>query len=364
VGFERVPRGLCLDGLEVRYIDGPEPNLWLKAHRKLLVELDMAPRRAVRLIQREHATLIHVHFATDAVVFWPAIQQTGLPLVVTLHGSDINIHPESWKKGTFRPSFSRFPERLLRMARQPQVFFVAVSEAIKRRAVEYGIQPERITVRYIGIDLSRFKFCGVPVSRRLKRILFVGRLVPKKGAEVLIRAFARVREAVPDAQLIIVGTGPLAPHLANLAAKLGTPVEFRGSLPHKDVKKEMDRARVLCLPSISAPNGDAEGLGMVILEAQACGVPVVTSARGGASEAIIDGATGFAFNEGNVNALAQHLTRLLLDDELAEAMSREGMRHVAEKFEIRACTADLETLYDTITDEHLKSGSARSAAVS
>jgi glycosyltransferase involved in cell wall biosynthesis len=172
---------------------------------------------------------------------------------------------------------------LLALAAQDRVHFIAVSEAIRRRAVEYGIPPERISVRYIGIDLSRFRFGGRPLCKRRRRILYVGRMVEKKGGALLLRAYARVRATISDAELVMIGDGPLLGSYAKLADELNVPVSFLGNLPSSEVKQQIDEARVFCLPSITASNGDAEGLAIVILEAQACGVPVVTSARGGAT---------------------------------------------------------------------------------
>jgi len=111
----------------------------------------------------------------------------------------------------------------------------------------------------------------------------------------------------------------------------------------------LNEARVLCLPSLTAANGDAEGLGMVLLEAQACGVPVVTSARGGASEGIIDGVTGFSFAENDVEELSERLYAVLADDVRALAMSHAARQFVLEAFDIRKCTQQLEDLYEEVT---------------
>jgi glycosyltransferase involved in cell wall biosynthesis len=127
-------------------------------------------------------------------------------------------------------------------------------------------------------------------------------------------------------------------------------VTFLGSLTAEQVRAELHLARVLCLPSITAVNGDAEGFGMVILEAQACGVPVVSSARGGASEGIINGISGFSFPEGDVGILTERLRTLLTDDELAQEMSSRGIRFVSERFDIRKCTQELESYYDSIME--------------
>jgi glycosyltransferase involved in cell wall biosynthesis len=105
---------------------------------------------------------------------------------------------------------------------------------------------------------------------------------------------------------------------------------------------------VFCLPSLTAGDGDAEGFGIVLLEAQASGVPVVTSAMGGATEGVLHGETGFAFAEKDIDAMAEYLCRILMDDELARSMSVAARRFVAEKFNLKRCTSALEDHYDAL----------------
>jgi glycosyltransferase involved in cell wall biosynthesis len=346
VGTHRVEPGLPIDGLELRLLHSATPTLRSRLFKRLLRELHVAPPGGVRRLQAENAALVHVHFGTDAVDYWPLIRQLDLPVVITLHGFDINIHKEEWQRDRGSLANRRYPGRLLRLSRQRGVHFVAVSEAIRRRAIAYGISADAITVRYIGIDRSRFAFSGVPVTKRPPRVLYVGRLVEKKGGELLLRAFARVRHAVPAAELVMAGDGPLAARFREVATRERIPVQFLGSVSSVEIKRQIDAARVFCLPSITAANGDAEGLPISILEAQACGVPVVTSARGGVTEGIIPGATGFAFDEGDAATLAARLIELLSDDALATAMSVAGPRFIAEKFDIVSCTRGLEDLYD------------------
>src|ERR1019366_3200949 len=105
---------------------------------------------------------------------------------------------------------------------------------------------------------------------------------------------------------------------------------------------------VFCLPSVTALNGDAEGLPIVLLEAQASGIPVVTSALGGNHEGIVHGETGFTFAERDVDELAARVSELLVDDQLATRMGAAGPTFVARKFDMRLCTRDLESLYDDL----------------
>jgi glycosyltransferase involved in cell wall biosynthesis len=151
----------------------------------------------------------------------------------------------------------------------------------------------------------------------------------------------------------MVGAGPLLDDARSLARDLGVRVDFLGARTSDEVLDQIHAARVLCLPSVTAANGDAEGFGLVLLEAQACGVPVVTSALGGASEGLIDGRTGYAVAEGDVEGLVQKLLPLLEDAALADSASMAAARFVAAAFDILTCSGRLERIYDThAADRH------------
>jgi glycosyltransferase involved in cell wall biosynthesis len=312
--------------------------------RTMLRELNLPPPGVRRYLQNLRPALAHVHFGTDLVALWPMLNRLQVPIMTTLHGYDINIHPTFWRR-SWRAS-RRYPQRLLAISRDPRVQFIAVSEAIKERAIEFGLPADRVAVRYIGVDTQQFAPGGEPIGARARRILFVGRMVEKKCPAILIHAFADVRRQVPDAELVMIGEGPLLESCRSLAASLQAPVQFLGAVRHARVQQEMNQARVFCLPSITAANGDAEGLGIAIVEAQAAGVPVVTSGRGGAGEAIEHGVTGYAFPESDRNALSTALIRLLRDDGVATDMSAAARARACSMFDVHQCTSQLESLYD------------------
>ncbi len=348
VGMRRVP-GLPLEGLDIHLLGhGGEQSAIAAAYERVLKRFNLPHPHFVRQLQSAGAALAHIHFGTEAVEFWPIARRLGLPVIVTLHGYDITVHKEIWECGAAGASKARYPHRLIAMARSPHTYFIAVSKAIRQCAIDFGIPAERIFVHYIGIDCALFKPGGLPVAQRRRRILYVGRLVEKKGVGVLIEAYARVFDKVADAELVIVGDGPLRQQLEALACRLAVPAVFAGSMGSEAVKQQLDAARVFCLPSITAENGDAEGFGLVLLEAQACGVPVVTSARGGAHEGIIDGVTGLAFAEKDIAVLTQQLITLLTDDDCISRMSQAGPCFVAKNFDVRDCTRSLEGLYDDV----------------
>lgn len=348
IGMRRAHE-LSLDGMNVRTLRSEPPSFFDRLHWKLSRSLGTVPSSVINRLKNERPSLLHAHFGVEAVKAWPIAKALDLPMLVTLHGYDININPEWWEAGNGGTAMREYPKGLLALASYPQVTFVAVSDAIRERALSYGIPESKITVKYIGVDTSKFTPGGRPIIERSPRVLFVGRFAEKKGCEYLIRAFVKVEEVVPDARLILVGDGDLRERLQHLVRELGVSAEFLGALSATGVLQQLHLAQVLCLPSVTAANGDAEGFGMVLLEAQASGVPVVTSALGGASEGIQEGITGFSFKERDVGTLAAHLVCALTNDTIANALSLASPKFVAEHFCLARCTAALERLYDDLT---------------
>ncbi len=199
-----------------------------KAHRLLR----SIPSHIKRSLEAEAPCLVHAHFGPDALDAWPLARALNLPMLVTLHGYDINTYRDWWEAGKGGPAMRTYPRRLLNLAEQPGVGFVAVSEAIRQRAIEFGIPGQKITVNYIGIDTSKFTPGGIPIAQRPPHVLFVGRLVEKKGCRYLIEAMSTVQREVPGARLIVVGDGPLRQSLEQLAQRLWRQCRF----PRRPVK--------------------------------------------------------------------------------------------------------------------------------
>jgi glycosyltransferase involved in cell wall biosynthesis len=343
VGRKRLNE-LPLTDLNVRIVGAAGPAFssrvsW-KAHRLLR----SIPSHIKRSLDAEAPCLVHAHFGPDALDAWPLARALNLPMLVTLHGYDINTYRDWWEGGKGGPAMRAYPRRLLKLVEQPRVGFIAVSEAIRQRAIEFGIPGEKITVNYIGIDVGKFTPGGIPIAQRPPHVLFVGRLVEKKGCRYLIEAMSTVQRDVPGARLIVVGDGPLRQSLEQLAQKLGVNADFRGAQSSAHVRRELDAARVFCLPSVTAQSGDAEGFGLVLLEAQACGVPVITSARGGATEGLQAGETGLAFAEGDVDMLSNLLNNAIHG---SFGFTSERVRQfVTTRFDIKQTTKSLEMTYD------------------
>lgn len=284
--------------------------------------------------------LVHAHFGVDGALVAPLARALRVPLVVTFHGYDATMRDEYAARSFYlHRKYLRRRDALSRDG----TLFVAVSRFVRDRLVAQGFPSDRTVTQYIGIDVDRF--LPDPAVERANVVLFVGRFDVLKGAEFAIRAMAEVERAVPGAELVLIGDGPARAGLESLAAQIGLRCRFLGFQPQPTIKAWLNRARILCVPSVTIENGRAEAFGLVFLEAQAMGVPVVSFASGGIPEAVAHGATGFLARERDWQALAGFMVRLLAEPGLWQAMSRAGQERVRSSFDLRALTRGLEDLY-------------------
>jgi colanic acid/amylovoran biosynthesis glycosyltransferase len=170
--------------------------------------------------------------------------------------------------------------------------------------------------------------------------------VEKKGCEYLVRALARLREGRHAVRGVFVGDGPLRPMLERLAAESGASVVFTGFRPLPEVRAWLARASVVAVPSVTASNGDSEGLPTVILEAQAMGTPVVVTRHAGNAEGVAEGRSALIVPERDTDALAEAIRFFLSDPHLLESFGRAGREFVESHFNLLEQARGLEELYD------------------
>ncbi len=204
--------------------------------------------------------------------------------------------------------------------------FLTISESTRNDLVRRGIPRERIDVVRPGLEQSDYSVTVPPEVRDRPVIAFVGRLRKYKGAQYVIRALPHVLGRVPDARLEIVGDGPYRESLKSLARSLQLQdrVEFLGPLLHRYKVETLNQAMVAVAPS------PKEGWGLTVIEANACGTPVVASRSPGLVESVREGETGVLVPHGNVKALADALADLLTDRPRRIAMAEAGIRWAHE----------------------------------
>jgi colanic acid/amylovoran biosynthesis glycosyltransferase len=293
----------------------------------------------VERLRLHRPQLVHAHFATDALAALPLARALGVPLVTTLHGYDVALS-RGRMLASGRLSWVRYALRRGRLLREGDLF-LPVSDSLRSEALVRGFPADRTRTHYLGVDLDRFQAGD---EREPGLVLHVGRLVEKKGTTALIDALARVGEA----RLVVIGDGPERSRLERQSEALGERVRFLGALDASAVSGWMRRASLLAAPSVTARNGDTEGLPTVIVEAAACGLPVVATRHSGVPEAVIDGETGSLVPENDIRALAERVGQLLGSAELRARMGAAGRRLAEERFDLQRQTARLEKIYDEV----------------
>ena len=285
--------------------------------------------------------LLHAHFGPNGLRVLPLASRLRVPLITTFHGGDVLITDS-------RHQYLGFRHYLANKAklRASSATFLAVSNFLRRKLLEQGFPPDRVLLAYTGIDTVKFR----PASTEDRPIiLFVGRMVEFKGVEFAIRAASEVQRELPDVELVLIGDGPLRKELETLAKQLLRRFRFLGVQSHQEVSAWMNRASLLCMPSITMPWGDAEGFGMVCAEAQAVGKPVVAFSSGGITEIIRHEKTGFMAPERDWQSLSRYLATLLKSQELRERFGREGREVVVREFNLEKCTRRLEGIYEMVS---------------
>jgi len=296
--------------------------------------LGMLPpdRRAGVMVQALHlaaaalerrVTNLHAPFMTVAAhTAFVAHLFTGIPLSVTAHAKDI------YRDGVDVSVFRRLAE---------EAVVVTVCEANRRHIVDGLLdgRAEGVTTIYNGIDLDGVRPTEADRERGL--ILAVGRLVEKKGFDVLIDAVLAMRTHGVECRLVVIGEGAEKEPLVDQARRLGLGacVEFLGAQPSQEVARWMDSARVLAAPCLVAADGNRDALPTVVIESLAHGLPVVSTPVGGIPEIVDDGRHGSLVPPSDAPALAGALRRLLTDDETWATMSAAGPARAAERFDRR-----------------------------
>jgi len=288
--------------------------------------------------------LLHAHYGPNGLRALPLASRLRVPLIVTFHGSDITIADLRYQKTYlgFRYYFAN-KEKL----KKSDAVFLAVSKFVHRKLLEQGFPSEKILVQYTGVDIRKFS----PASTEDRPIvLFVGRLVEFKGPDFLIRAASEVQRQFPPAEVVIIGDGPLRKDLERLAKQSLRRCSFLGVRTPEEVRDWMNRASMLCMPSVTTRSGEAEGFGMVCAEAQAVGKPVVAFRSGGIPEIISHGVTGLLAPERDWQALARNLVTLLQNAELRERFGRSGREAILRQFDLEQCTRQLERVYEMVAN--------------
>ncbi len=290
-------------------------------------------------LQRTRIRMVLAEFGPVGVQLLPITRDLGIPLIVYFHGYDV-FHEPTWK--AHATSYAR----LFREAEK----ILVVSRLMGERLLKSGAPGEKIVHLPAFVNLELFPYrdhSGLP-----PRFIAVGRFAETKSPHLTILAFKRVVEAFPEATLTMIGKGgggELFEACLILTKALGLEGRtfFRGVASHEEVASQMANARVFVQHSVTTPeNHDREGKPVAIMEAMACGLPVIATRHSGIAELITDRQDGILVDEYDIEAMASAMIRLAADDPLVRTLGERASRRIHSDPLIRDHIRILEEIID------------------
>ncbi len=351
---KRVAKGMGVLGRLL--VDTPEVIRTLNVFRygRLAASLRLLYASTPHVLrQKKEYDIAHCHFGQNGILALALRELEFLRakrVLASFHGHDVYVDVPRYSSWFRRFLFKRGDG------------FTVNSEYTAQSVLDLGGTEEEIQILPVGLDVesfsyqARFRENGSPV-----RVLTVGRLVEKKGIQYAIRALAQLSPNL-SFEYRIVGGGPRRDELEGLVQNLGleNEVTFLGALPKEEVRRQYQWAHIFTLPSVTAADGDREGQGLVLQEAQACGLPVIATRHNGFPEGVQEGESAILVPERNVDALADALKSLSDQEHRWEAMGRCGRAFVESRYDSEALNERLVNIYrDLLSGDEKPAGHSR-----
>jgi colanic acid/amylovoran biosynthesis glycosyltransferase len=311
-------------------------------HGKSAINLEMLCAHAFFLetkIKTSAYDIIHCHFG-PAGIFGQHVRDIGDlrgPMVTTFHGYDIGLFVAQNRPGIYNKLFRKGEA------------FTCSSKFMRGKLIAAGCDPTKIFLFKLGTDLTKFEF----IERRLAsadaaiRLITVARLVEKKGLEYSIQAVANLVRQFPNLEYTIVGDGNLRQELSLLVERLNLQknINMVGWKTPEEVRQLLSKSHIFVLASVLSSEGDFEGQGMVLQEAQATGLPVVCTNHNGFADSILDGQSGFLVPERDAEALSAKLAELIAKPNSWLEIGKKGRAFVEAEFDLNKRDDALVELY-------------------
>jgi glycosyltransferase involved in cell wall biosynthesis len=293
---------------------------------------------AARLAKAKRYDIIHVHWPIPhALMGWAARLAGKAKLVCSWHGAELRWTRSRW------PIFRGFLRWVIRTADAHTVNSTHTETELQRLNPREVVRlPYGSTVHPPDTDLP------APGSV-VPELLFVGRLVQRKGVHILLEALARIPDSVP-LHLRIIGDGPLRSILEGQSRSLGLSdrVSFDGFVSDEALRDAYQRCSLFILPAVIDEKGDTEGLGVVLIEALAFGKPAIASGIGGITDVVIHGQTGLLVEPGDASALTEAITRLVSEPELVQRLGENARQRARDHFSWDAIIGQTVGLYQHV----------------
>ena len=292
---------------------GPHPIASLKLAFQFFAAIKLA-----RILEREKCSHLHVHFAnTPAQIAMYASALSGIAFTVTAHANDI------FERGLL---LRRKAERAVRM--------LTISQYNMRYLENLGIPTNRLALVRCGVSFFAKPKTMAERERGSFRIGTLGRMVEKKGFDILVQAVASLKRSGYAMELLIAGEGPMKPVLKQLVQELGISelTRFKGYLPHDQVADWMQQLDLFVLACKKDKKGDMDGIPVVLMEAMSQSIPVISTRLSGIPELVVHEETGLLAEPNDSEDLARQIRRLIGSPELRAKLTARAREHVAEEF--------------------------------
>lgn len=296
-----------------------------------------------RILRHQRIDSIHAHWLIPqglSTAMAGLFMKNMPPWICTSHGGDL-MGLNGWLPTLIKRWVIRSSSRL-----------TVVSNTMMACAMSLGAKPEQLQTISMGVDTGTLFTPGPVTGRADKELLFVGRLVEKKGVAYLLDAMPRILGQQPGTRLGIVGDGPMESGLKQQAHRLGIAhaVTFHGAINNTGLPELYRRATIFVAPSIVTDQGDQEGLGLVLVEALACECPVVASDLPALRDVIVHGHTGWSVPQKSPGALADAVIKLLSEPGLRRDLAVNGREHVMQHFDWTVVATRYGQLLDELED--------------
>lgn len=280
---------------------------------------------------------IHASFGKSGAYALPLARKLGLPLAVTYYGGDAT------KTSNTKDSFVRVYNRRRQQLWDSANLILPCSDFIRRELLAKGAPKDKMIVHHNTADPEKFQ-----PGEKQNLLVFAGRWSPKKGIDTLIHALTQLGSDLDGWTVRLCGNKPegqrdsFEQSLHDKLAASGIKVDLAGWVPADDMPKHWAAAKIACVPSKRAPSGDAEGLPLVCIEAMLSGCALAATRHSGIVECVRDGKTGYLCDEGDADALAENLRKLLQDPAATAAMGDAGRALALDEFNLQKQSRKLE----------------------
>ena len=290
---------------------------------------------------RPEYDLVQCHFGTNGIrgINLKDMGAIAGKIVTTFHGSDVSKTFQEFNDNYYDDLFIEGD------------YFLPISQYWQNKLIKLGCPASKTSVHHMGVDPKQLEFKPRQPSFESKiRLVSIARLVEKKGIEYAIWAVAKLKQRYPQIEYSVVGDGNLREELELLIDRLDVRQEIKilGWKEKSEIIEILSSSDILIAPSVTAQNGDCEGIPVVLMEAMCMGLPVISTLHSGIPELVQEGVTGFLVPEGDTDAICKKIIEAIEQPDLVSSMGEKGHEYINQNYNIHLLNNDLEQIFQKV----------------